>query len=296
MQCIINGKEYKYVTDVKNNDTIRHSFCELSKNVFGLDFEPWYQGGYWGDLYIPHALMDNNTVVSNVSVNILDMQVNNQQKRFIQIGTVMTEPLYRSQGLSRWIMDSVLSVWKDKCDGIFLFANSSVLEFYPKFGFESVSECQFQKHIDQNQCGFRKLDMNVPDDKKLLLNHYRYSNPYSALTMENNEGLLMFYCSQFMKDNIYYIEEYDTVIVAEQDGERLLCYDIFSDKPHELDYILGGLINSNKKKTILGFTPKTVSDWNISEIQEDDTTLFLLSGKYNPFKIKKMMFPLLSHA
>ena len=296
MQCNINGKEYTYITGIKDNDAIRRSFCSLSKKIYGLDFEPWYQNGYWGDFYIPHTLMDKDTVISNISVNVMDMRLNNRLKRFIQIGTVMTEPSYRGQGLSRWIMDSVLSTWKDKCDAIFLFANSSVLDFYPKFEFEPAQEYQFQKCMDKSQYSFRKLDMNVTADKNLLLSNYQYSNPYSALTMENNEGLLMFYCSQFMKDNIYYIEEYDTVVVAKQDSEELICYDIFSDKYYGLDHILGGLIDSDNKKILLGFTPKVISGWNISELHEENTTLFLIKGKENPFKSKKMMFPLLSHA
>ena len=296
MRCVINGREYTYETDVRNNELTRRSFCELSKKVFGLDFEPWYQGGYWGELYIPHALMDGNAVVSNISVNVLDMQVNDCKRRFVQLGTVMTDSAYRGQGLSRWLMDTVLSSWKDRCDGVFLFANSSVLEFYPKFGFESVAEYQFEKYSGKRQCAFRKLDMDISYDKQILLGHYQRSNPYSALTMENNEGLLMFYCSQFLKDDVYYIEEYDTVIVAEQDSERLLCHDIFSDKRCELDNILGGLIDSNRKKIVLGFTPKDVSGWNMSEIRDDDSTLFLLSRKYNPFETANMMLPSLSHA
>ncbi|STS88890.1 putative GNAT-family acetyltransferase [Klebsiella variicola] len=46
---------------------------------------------------------------------------------------------------------------------------------------------------------FRKLDMDSADDVALLRHYYEKSNPFSPLRVEHNFGLLMFYCSAFMK-------------------------------------------------------------------------------------------------
>lgn len=59
----------------------------------------------------------------------------------------MTDCEYRNKGISRKLMDKVLQDWKDKCDAIYLYANDSVLDFYPKFGFIKAKEYQYSKNI-----------------------------------------------------------------------------------------------------------------------------------------------------
>ena len=39
-------------------------------------------------------------------------------------------------------MEWILQNWSDRCDGIYLFANDTVLDFYPKFGFLPAEEAQ----------------------------------------------------------------------------------------------------------------------------------------------------------
>lgn len=290
----INGNEYNFIKDIKENQLVRKSFNQLAQDTYSINFEPWYQSGYWGDDYIPYVLLHEDKVVSNVSVNIINTRWEKQTKRYIQLGTVMTDKEYRGKGLSRWLIEKVLEDWKDKCDTIYLFANDSVLNFYPKFGFEKALEHQFQKKVSKKFGIVNKLDMSVAHDRKLLLDTYKFSNPFSALPMENNDGLLMFYCLDFMKENIYYIEQYKAVVVAEYDDENLICYDIFCPGECTIDDILCTMAQPNTKIATIGFTPKLINGFKVSELHEDDTTLFVL--KENLFKDNRIMFPLLSYA
>jgi len=296
LKCNINGNEYEFIKDIKDDDQIRESFNRLAQETFGLSFEQWYQNGYWGNDYIPYVLLDGDKVVANVSVNIINTRWENQAKLYIQLGTVMTDKEYRGKGLSRWLMEKVLEDWKDKSDAIYLFANDSVLDFYPKFGFEKASEYQYSKAISKKDGNVRKLDMLSAHDRELLLDAYKYSNPFSALPMENNTGLLMFYCTQYMKDNVYYIDEYEAVIIAEYEDEKLICYDIYCPKKCSLDDILCTMARENTREAILGFTPKQVNDFKVIKLEEDNTTLFILKEKENLFRNNMLMFPLLSHA
>lgn len=61
------------VKNVRNSETLRKSFNELAKETFDLDFEDWYQNGFWRDKYIPYSMVINGKVVANVSVNRTDM-------------------------------------------------------------------------------------------------------------------------------------------------------------------------------------------------------------------------------
>lgn len=296
MKCSINGNIYDFIKDVKENQQVRKSFNLLAQKTFHIDFGPWYQNGYWGGDYIPYCLLNGDKVVSNVSVNIINTRWEDQKKLYIQLGTVMTDEEYQGRGLSRWLMEKVMEDWKDKCDSMYLFANDGVLDFYPKFGFEKALQYQCHKAVKNKYGDVRKLDMSTEYDRKLLMDTYKFSNPFSALPMEDNYGLLMFYCSQFMRENIYYIEQYEAVLAAEYDDENLVCYDIFCPTKCTIDDILCTMAHQNTKTAALGFTPKPVNDFNITELQEENTTLFVLKGKENLFRENKLMFPVLSYA
>ena len=48
----------------RDSASLRQSFNRLAGVVFGLDFEPWYQNGFWGDAYDPYSLVVEGQVVS----------------------------------------------------------------------------------------------------------------------------------------------------------------------------------------------------------------------------------------
>ncbi|ERK30027.1 GNAT family N-acetyltransferase [Clostridium intestinale] len=296
MNYKIKGDLYKFINNIRENDKIRNSFNLLAQNTFEISFETWYQNGYWGEDYIPYCLLKDDKVVANVSVNIIKTRWNDEKRIYIQLGTVMTDKEFRNKGLSSFLIEKVLEEWRDKCHSIYLFANDRVLDYYPKFGFEKAEEYQYSKNINKKSGLVRKLNMDIEVDKQFLLDLYKNSNPFSSLPMEENEGLLMFYCSQFMKENLYYIKGYEAIVIAEYDGKNLICYDIFCKGNCSLDEILSIMSEENTKTAILGFTPKVAKDFKINKLHEEDTTLFILKGKENLFSANKLMFPVLSHA
>ncbi len=296
MQYNINGKEYTYNASILANEQIRLSFNNLAQKTFRLNFETWYQNGYWEKGYIPHVLLDNSLVVANVSVNIINTIWKSQKKCYIQLGTVMTDIEYRNKGLARFLINKVLEEWTDKCDAVYLFANGSVRDFYPKFGFVTAIEYQSEMPINKTQGTVKKLDMSSAQDRVFLLSKYAESNPFSVLPMLDNAGLFMFYCTQFMIDNIYYIEKYDAIVIAEYKDDNLLCFDIFCSNDKDLSDILSIMATERTKNVVFGFTPKQACDYKISQFNQEDTTLFVLNSKENIFAHNQLMFPLLSHA
>ena len=136
--------------------------------------------------------------------------------------------------------------------------------------------------------------MSSTEDRALLLEKYRKSDPFSTLPMEENVGLLMFYCSQFLKDHVYYVEQYDAIVIGEQGGKNMLCYDIFCSENNSMEDILSIVAEPDIKTVVLGFSPK--GNYKPSLLKEEDTTLFVLAGKENVFADNKLMLPLLSHA
>lgn len=72
--------------------------------------------------------------------NRIDTVWRGEALRLVQLGTVMTAPAHRGKGLARSLMEAVLDDWGRTCDGVYLYANGTVLEFYPKFGFVPARE------------------------------------------------------------------------------------------------------------------------------------------------------------
>ncbi|MCW8408896.1 GNAT family N-acetyltransferase [Legionella sp. PATHC035] len=297
MKITLNNKEYTFLIGYQKEDNYRAQLNNLAKKTFGISFEDWYQAGYWNEKYIPYTLFYGDRAVANVSVNIMNFQVLGHQQRYIQIGTVMTDEAYKNKGLSRFLMEHVLSEWNQKCNFIYLYANPSALELYPKFGFVKVKEYSFFKRVENpiKRANFSKLDMQVQSNRDKLYDYAKNNQGFGALFMKENADLVMFSCVQFLKDNVYYIQELDVIVVAKFNHNQLHLLDIFGKTQVGLDEIIHSLCDSSINEVLFGFTPKDCTSYEIKENIGDDV-LFIQQDKDRIFVENKVMFPVLSHA
>lgn len=298
MEYTVNGKQFLYVYDYKDDRDMRCSFNSLTQKVYGFNFEQWYQDGYWKENYIPYSLLYKDVVVANASISIIDFNVFGEKKKFVQIGTVMTDPEFRNIGLSRFLIEKIIEIWHGKCDLMYLFANDSVLGFYTKFGFEKANEYQLTKVTDnaQSVLAAKKVDMSDSTVRESFIDMITKTKTFSDIAMENNIGLIMFYCTSFMKENVYYISKYNAYVVAEFDNETLYLHDVFCQADVELDKILSEITTAIVKKVAIGFTPTVKSEFIENLLKEDNTTLFVLGKDAELFRNNHLMFPILSRA
>lgn len=293
----IGEKDYGYAVDFKRNKQLRSSFNRLTHKTFGFDFEEWYHHGYWKEHYIPHALLDGDEVVANVSVSVIDFFVLGEKKRGAQIGTVMTDDGYRNLGLSRYLMERVLEEWRNKCDSIYLFANDSVLNFYPKFGFVRVDEYQHTKEISGEKVTSvpEKLDMLNDENRTFLKNRINQSTLLSKFGMSANDSLIMFYYTSFIMEDVYHLETLNTTVIAEYDNETLCIKEIFSEEEVHLDDVVKAMSNEEVKKVVMGFTPRDTTSFDVN-LKRTGDSLFIWNDKEDLIANRQMMFPVLSHA
>jgi len=297
-EVLVGDRRYGFAKDFKHNELLRKSYNELTRKTYGFDFEQFYQDGYWSSKYMPYSLLDGENIVANVSASIVNCLVLGERKSYIQIGTVMTDAAYRNQGLSRFLMEKVIEEWKNKCDMIYLFANDSVLDFYPKFGFTAASEYQYSKTIASNNenIAAEKLDMSLEQSRELVIEKVNNSILMSKLAVLKNVSLTMFYCTSFMRDKVYYLKEQDAIVIAEFQGDTLYLQDIFTSSEVDLDNVIMSLINKEVKKVVFGFTPNDTEGYYVKLLKEEDTTLFVTKDDATLFQNNKLMFPVLSHA
>ncbi|WP_409293906.1 GNAT family N-acetyltransferase [Peribacillus sp. SCS-26] len=242
----------------KDQEGLRKSFNELALSTFGISFENWYQKGYWGGKYIPYSFEADGRIVSNISVNISKLCINGEQKRAVQIGTVMTHPGFRGRGLSRKLMEKVMADF-NTYELFYLFANSSVLGYYPKFGFLPVEETLFHMDCPAAVGGkgeLRKLNGANPYDLDFIyrkaLNRIPVSECFGTL---DTAEILMYHCMNGFSGDLYYAAEVDALVIARHEGDCLHLFDVISGRNVPLSFILPLLAAIETKTVIFHYTP-----------------------------------------
>ncbi|NQX39971.1 Acetyltransferase (GNAT) domain-containing protein [Pedobacter steynii] len=297
----INHKNYTFLMQYQNEEKWRESFNSLTKKTYRFDFEKWYQSGYWDEGCLLYSLAEGDKVVSHVTVNVIRFTILGVEKKFVQLGTVMTDPDYRKQGLSRVLMEKVMLDWQDHCDMIYLFANDAVLDFYPKFGFVPVNEYQavYQLKAVKKGPAFRAMNMDNAGDRDLLFHTAQQAVPLFKISMKDNAGLVMFYAHYFdrfsVSDFLYYITDLNAVVVAEYEEEMLILHDILAPATVDIKTVIHAMARENTSEVTLGFMPENAEDYEISLHKEDNSTLFVQAGCNKLFEDHQLIFPLLSH-
>ncbi len=283
------------IKNYKDNTELRKSFNELAEKTFDINFEDWYQNGFWSDKYNPFSIVVDGKVIANVSVNHMNFIRHGKRKFYIQLGTVMTDEKYRNRGYIRQIMEEIERDYEKKADGIFLFANNSVTGFYPKFGFRKANEYQYTAEILTTKPSIEQVPMRDKAQWALLDNAIRQSIPQSAFEMVENNELILFYVTKYMQENVFYHRGQDAYVIAETENADLFIHNIFASHPVDIMQIAGDF-GGGIRRVRLGFTPKDQNGFTMSLRKKEDCTLFIKGKGFDNLEADRLMFPTLSHA
>ncbi|WP_342438694.1 GNAT family N-acetyltransferase [Paenibacillus sp. FSL L8-0436] len=208
--------------DYRENEVLRKSLSGLAASSFGISFEQWYQEEFWNERYIPFSYIEDEQVIANVSVSVLEEYAN-------------------------------------QVDFMYLFANDTVLDFYPRFGFIPAQEQLFSIDYTSgstDSAGIRKLDGTQPDDLNFIRTFAAQRLPVSRrFGTEGTLGLLMFYCLNVFSDDLYYLENEDVIAICKQEGKELNIFDIVFTKAIDIQAVLAKLASSETEKIVFHFTP-----------------------------------------
>lgn len=288
------------------DDRLRAALNALTRKTFGFDFEGWYADGGWEGDYLPYSLMDGDQMVANVSVNRMHFLQNGVERRYIQIGTVMTDEAYRRRGLASQLMRAAMDDMRGECDGFYLFGDLSALGFYDSLGFSRITETRYALRADARQAladhaarraaSARFLPVTPGDATPAA--RYRQalqgSAPYSALEHVNRRSLHLFY-TRSMK-TVRYCPELDAFcVLGREDGETVL-ESVLCAQRLPLEEILSRIDTPVDR---LGFAPEA-SDAALFEAQPwdggEDYRLFILGDALRGVQTDGLCFPALSHA
>ena len=285
-----------YIKNYKYDDALRLSFDALAQETFGISFEKWYQSGCWTDAYVPYSVISNGKVVANASANRMHLVIEGQRVDAIQIGTVMTDPLYRRRGLAQNLIQDIISDYEKDVDFFYLAADEDAKSLYQKCGFSEIEEV---KYSWQNPLA-KSLEIEpTPITLRALLDLKKTSaTKGSKLEVVSDEHILAFYYFHGFDDKIYRLKD-GTILIADviHEGEGLRLYEVFSQemnlnqilnitgaKEIKFDFDVSGLVIGLEKE----IHPQ--SGWMVrpSPLSVSQRTLEASKGFPRPFSYPKL--------
>jgi predicted N-acetyltransferase YhbS len=237
------------------------AFHVYVQRVFpSISFRAWVEHGGWDERYAAFACVEGGEIVANASVCEMDLVLHGRRVRGLQLGAVGTLPSHRGRGLSRSLIERILERAQPD-DLAFLFANDTVLDFYPRFGFTRVRQSVFraERQLAPQGPRLRALDLGSAADRALLQRIARSARPTSRhFGVRDYGSTVLWYWANFFPRGLRYAEDQDAIFVVQTDRERLRLLDVLAAEPLALDLepLLPRLLSRPVTSIELGFTPE----------------------------------------
>ena len=221
----------------------------LMRQVFHFDFEFWVRRGFWTEKYESYSLIDGERLIAHVGVARQRLRVAGKTFLAIQLSAVACMPEERGRGHVRRLIDNILRRYSGT--PVFLFANDSVTEFYPKFGFcpaeekMPVAETVIDNDIASVKCAPEEL-------WELAMKRRR---PASELfdVLDGGE-IRCFHLFGEYAEKLYRLTP-ELAVAAEQEGETLKLYELFAKRPVHWPKVRKLLPFQGIKRVEFGFSP-----------------------------------------
>ncbi|MDH0302410.1 MULTISPECIES: GNAT family N-acetyltransferase [unclassified Pseudomonas] len=296
MAIILDDPTLAQVERYRDDPHLRGELNALTRQTYGFDFEAWYQAGFWQDDNQPCSLVREGQMLANASANLLDFTLDDRRLRCVQVGTVMTAPEARGRGYSRYLMEVLVQRWAGNCDLLYLFANSSVLDLYPRFGLRRVIEHEYyQPWSTQPKANtFHPVNMDDSEQRQRFIDAVEKSCPQARLSLTPNVPLTMFYCDGPYREALFHSARHEAYVVVEHDGERMVLVEVFCPRALVLHNVLAELVTDRTREVVLGFAP-LCGEGFATRVVDNDDALFVWGTTPTGLEAQPLMFPLLSH-
>lgn len=225
------------IKDYYHDKKLRTAMSQLALNTFGINFELLYQKGYWAKGFSCYSFFEDDKIVSNVSYHKLEIEKDDKRYTAMSIDSVMTDPSYRKKGYARQLLEEVLI--DHPADVIFLSANETVTEFYPRFGFEPIKHIKYKDlNIERYTLGDKGRKLNIDQDIKLIDEYVRKRLKNSKeMYVYHDDYIKMFYMLYLYSDYIYLHK--DAIVICQKKNNILYVHDIYMISEQSIYDLIG---------------------------------------------------------
>lgn len=283
--------------DYWENPGLKKQFIDFVIQIHGLDLSLWDRMGFWDRKYRPFSFFKGPTLVSSLSVYSMDMTILGERCLVAQISAVGTLPEYRGRGLSSELTQRAMKWASTDHKFFFLFADKEAYSFYKKCGFRLVDEYAVHSAVAgvKAQPGAIKLDTQRKDHLDLIYRCATEREPASGDLGVHNKKLFMFWCLYYLKENIYYINDLNLLVLCKRKNGLLTIFDIVGRKvpPFYEIYPYLGQINDKTVEFLFMVDKLNLGQYEEFRLREDNGTH--LYGEF-PLENRNFIFPYTSHA
>lgn len=231
-----------------------HAFVPLTFRR--VDFRRWDERGGWNDDFEAWLLEQDGEVVASVGLTRMRLVVGGEERNGCQLGAVAAHPARRGLGHSRVLLDAVLAqIDADACPAL-LFANESVLAFYPRFGFRPVAQQRFAAEAVVLPAAAAPL-CDVADatarERLADLCHDAPAND-SAFGARDYFTALLWHLT-YRPIRACWLDEGHAIAAVERRDDVLVLHDLVARRPFNLAAALPSLIDAPVSRIEFGFAP-----------------------------------------
>jgi GNAT superfamily N-acetyltransferase len=264
----------------RNDPNLINKYFDFIGQVFqGISFNQWYKKGFWTEQYIPFSIMESDKIISNVSAAFLNIIIQDKLYKAVQLGAVGTLPEYRNRGLSAYLMNYVIDKYKESVDFFFLYANETVLKFYPQFGFRELKEKIFIQESEIPRSDYCAVKLNITKDKdyQLIFNLIKERKNLTRISgAEDYSYITMWHIFNTYPENLYYIGEEDVLIIKDEKNNILNIREIIFREAFNLKKTLSGIMESPEIEYIHYHFPPDQIGYHYDKIINETSHLFIL--------------------
>jgi predicted N-acetyltransferase YhbS len=244
----------------------------------GSTFRRWAERGGWQPGYEVFAIERDGQILSTVGRQRMHFVINGEQREGYQLGAVASRPDHRGRGLSRRVLTWALSDDDAPTQPIILFANKSVLDFYPRFGFRRIAQKRFVANaaIEPAARQARTIDLGAAADRARLSGLCRRARAVGdTLSARDYYSTLLWHLT-YKPRPVFWFEEFGAALIASVDRECLILDDLIATRPFDLARALPCLIHHPVKTLEFRFSPE--GWWPEAQVlpaDETDSPLFV---------------------
>lgn len=247
---------------------IRHSdrdwherFFAFMESVFreaGKTFKPWAERGGWRPDYEILAIERDGRILSTVGRQRMRFAINGQEREGYQLGGVASQPDQRGRGLSRRVLTWVLSEADTQNLPVILFANKSVLDFYPRFGFRRVFQKRFiaAETIAPAASPAPVLDIEIATDRARLEDLCIRARSLGETFSARDYYPAMLFHLTYKPRPVYWFDEFGAALITSADRERLVIHDLIATQAFDLAQALSRLVSHQVRELEFRFNPE----------------------------------------
>jgi len=288
-------------TRIRHSDTARHAaFFQFVQSIFpgsgGQSWMDWRDRGGWTDQYEVFVAVEGDRIVSTIGRSRMRLVINGQDRVGYQLGAVATLPSYRRQGLARRLMNWVIDELDAPDQPIILFANNTVLDFYPRLGFRRIPQQRATASalIEPSGVPPAAFDPASASDRLRLAALSARAQPIRGPLVARDYGWIALWNLTGGPEAAVWLPEVDALIATTVENECLFVHDVIAAQDFDLGAVLPTLITQPIRKLEFLFDP---GDWwvgaDYSERDDSDSRLFVRGGLASV--TGPVQFPALAH-